>query len=109
MRHENRAKLKRKALVQFWGESTEATTPSVVFTVAEGMRAVMAARNILMEDIEAVLMHVKATGIKLWHAETGLYMAYYQPNTVTYWVAFEETDAGYNVKNAYSHRLTIEI
>jgi hypothetical protein len=68
----------------------------------------MAERNILLEDIEMVLAHVKMTGNKIWHAQSGLFMAYYQPSAVTYWVAFEETASGYHIKNAYSHRLTIE-
>ncbi|MBS7528438.1 4Fe-4S dicluster domain-containing protein [Fusibacter paucivorans] len=109
MRHENRAKLKRKVLSEFWGECVDEPLPKVAFTLAEGVRDLMAERNILLEDIEMVLAHVKMTGNKIWHAQSGLFMAYYQPSAVTYWVAFEETASGYHIKNAYSHRLTIEI
>lgn len=39
--------------------------------------------------------------------ETGRYLAYFKPVSVTYWVEYSPQDDGYVVWNAYSHRIEI--
>ncbi len=108
-RHENRSRLKRQLLKTIWGESQEEVESKVNLIITDDVRAVMAKRNILVEDLLKVMAHVEETGQKMWNATKETYVAYYRPVAVTYWVEFTPSDEGYHILNTYSHRLEIEI
>jgi Fe-S oxidoreductase len=64
-------------------------------------------RRILEDDIRKVIDHVERTGNKMRNNETGNYLAYYQPENVTFWVEYSLEGEGYAVHNAYCHRMKI--
>ncbi|MBF4694064.1 pyridine nucleotide-disulfide oxidoreductase/dicluster-binding protein [Fusibacter ferrireducens] len=108
-RHENRSRLKRTLLKTIWGECQEEVESKVNLIIKDDVRAIMAERNILIEDLTKVLEHVEETGQKMWNATKETYVAYYRPVSVTYWVEFTRSDEGYHILNTYSHRLEIEV
>lgn len=109
-RRENRVRLKARLLADVWKEpatpSKEAFEAIPLAVTGEAARH-MEARRILKSDIRKVLRHVEETGRRFVHGETGHFLASFRPVTVTYWVEYEVTAAGYLVHNTWSHRLQI--
>ncbi len=64
-------------------------------------------RRILENDIRKVIDYAERTGKKLRNNESGNYLAYFQPENVTFWVEYSPAEEGYNVHNAYCHRMKI--
>ncbi|MHC1743187.1 MAG: pyridine nucleotide-disulfide oxidoreductase/dicluster-binding protein [Syntrophobacteraceae bacterium] len=109
-RHENRVRLKTRMLKEHWSESmVEAATHELIRLIAsEKMEQVMEDRQILVEDLQRVIEHAERTGYRLLNRETGHILAHFKPASVTYWVEYTQTPAGYLVHNAYCHRMEIE-
>jgi Fe-S oxidoreductase len=64
-------------------------------------------RRILEEDIRAVIFHAETSGKKMQSRENGNYLAYLQPENVTFWVEYSPHEDGFMVLNAYCHRMKI--
>ena len=75
--------------------------------ISETVRDVMEDRHILDEDIQRVIHYAEETGNKMLLQETGHYLAYRKPSSVTYWVEYLPLEEGYIVFNTYSHRMEI--
>jgi len=82
----------------------------------DGIRLVMSAqvsrqiddRRILEEDVRKVIFHAEKTGMRMQSKESGNYLAYLQPENVTFWVEYTpDGDDGFSVLNAYCHRMKI--
>ena len=71
------------------------------------MRARLEQRLILTEDIQRVIAHAEQTGRKLLNRETGHWLAYHKPTSVTYWVEYAAQGEAFVIYNAYSHRMEI--
>lgn len=108
-RHENRARLKRRLLKQFWGEDVETSGSSnIIVELSDEVLARLEDRLILVEDIQQVLAYAERTGRSLLNTETGHYLTHYRPATVTYWVEYlPRGENRYMVLNAYSHRMDV--
>ena len=109
-RRENRVRLKNKLLKELWGEKTvlaENSFATIKLWIAEDVQEVMEHRLILVEDIQKVIEHAERTGKKLFNHESGHYLAYYQPVSVTYWVEYQPENEGFRIYNTYSHRMEI--
>ena len=65
-------------------------------------------RMILKSDVTRVLQSLRETGEAILDEETGLIVTRARLGNVTFWVKFTETDTGYLVHRAYSHRMTIQ-
>ncbi len=107
-RHENRARLKRSLLEKLWSLKIEKEEKSMNLRFSQDVTKVMEKRNILVEDVEAVMENMDLTGQKMLNPETGIYLTYFKPAAVTYWVEFNIIFEGYDILNVYSHRLEIE-
>ena len=110
-RRENRVRLKESLLRDLWRENDgPASEPyeSVKAAFTDAAAATIEERRILISDVQKVLHHARETGKRFVHEETGHFLASYRPVVVTYWVEFEETDGGYMVHNAWSHRMHIK-
>ena len=67
----------------------------------------MDSRMILKSDVEAVIHAMRESGQAIEDSESGYLMACHRSGNVTFWVALTETDAGYVVHRAYSHRMNV--
>lgn len=64
-------------------------------------------RRILGEDIRKVIFHGETSGKKMRSRENGNFLAYLQPENVTFWVEYAPNEDGFEVVNAYCHRMKI--
>jgi glutamate synthase (NADPH/NADH) small chain len=64
-------------------------------------------RLILKDDILKVIHYAETTGNKLRDKDTGHYLAYHKPVTVTYWVEYTAENDVFHIHNVYSHRMEI--
>lgn len=76
--------------------------------ISDSLRARLVERLILMEDIQQVVEYAETSGNKLLNRKTGHFLAYHSPACVTYWVEYQPKEGGYEIFNAYCHRMTIE-
>ncbi len=109
-RHENRARLKNKLLREIWGEKVVEEAQgfaAIKLEIDDKLKAVMEERLILVEDVQRVIDYAERTGNKLYNQDTGHFMAYYRPVSVTYWVEYSPRGDGFAIHNAYSHRMQI--
>ena len=104
----NRLSLKNELLSEVWNE--EIITMDLGFTVAYTPEAeeMMDDRMILKTDVIRVLQHLRETGEAICDEETGLIVTRARLGNVTFWVKFTETETGYLIHRAYSHRMTIQ-
>lgn len=107
VRQENRARLKRSLLRDLWVEHVEEQAVKIKLVIPDKVSRIMEERRILEDDIRKVIDYAEQTGRKLQSRDTGHYLAYYQPVSVTYWVEYSLQDDGFVVHNAYSHRIEI--
>ena len=103
----NRLSLKNELLKEVWNE--EVTAMDLGFTIDYTPDALdmMDDRMILKSDVTRVLQSLRETGEAILDEETGLIVTRARLGNVTFWVKFTETDTGYLVHRAYSHRMTI--
>lgn len=110
MRHENRTRVKRHLLKQYWREEMpeEAPYEDIQLILNDPIRKLMEDRMILEEDIRQVLYHAKESGRAMINQETGHYLAHFKPSCVTYWVEYLPKEDGFEIFNVYSHRMFVE-
>ena len=104
----NRLTLKQTLLRELWGEEMTENRPDFDVEYTAEARELMDDRMILTSDVEEVLKHVRESGEAIRDEETGLLIACFRLGNVTFWVKFTETEKGYLVHRAYSHRMTVE-
>lgn len=108
-RRENRAAVK-EAILRERGEDSEkvsAEYEAITLQMTEEVFRAIDRRRILKDDIRKVINHAEKTGNKLRHKETGNYLAYCQPENVTFWVEYSLAGDMFCVHNAYCHRMKI--
>ena len=103
----NRLGLKQELLKEVWNE--EVSTMDLGFTIEYTQEAetMMDDRMILKSDVIRVMQSLRETGEAILDEETGLIVTRARLGNVTFWVKFTETETGYLVHRAYSHRMTI--
>jgi len=80
---------------------------STKLIIGEETQDVLEERLILVEDVQKVIEYAERTGNKLVNQNTGRFLAYFKPVSVTYWVEYAPGEDGFRVYNAYSHRMEI--
>ena len=105
----NRLRLKQELQKEIWNEEVEEV--DLGFTIAYTPEAIemMDDRMILKTDVIRVLQSLRETGEAILDEETGLIVTRARLGNVTFWVKFAETETGYLVHRAYSHRMTIQL
>ena len=103
----NRLSLKNELLKEVWNE--EVTAVDLGFTIEYTPEAIdmMDDRMILKTDVIRVLQNLKETGEAILDCETGLCVTRARLGNVTFWVKYTETETGYLVHRAYSHRMQV--
>lgn len=109
-RREHRARLKTELLERWWGETPSGGPDyrALVVKMAPDVRERLDARHILVEDVQQVIARAEAGGLKFRHPETGRVKAAGRPRHVTFWVEYAPCEAGFEVFNAYSHRMEVQ-
>ena len=104
----NRLSLRNQLLGEVWNEEIEAV--DLGFTIDYTPEAIdmMDDRMILKTDVIRVLQNLKETGEAILDGETNLCVTRARLGNVTFWVKYTETETGYLVHRAYSHRMTIQ-
>jgi hypothetical protein len=108
-RQENRARLKERLLEEIWGEGLEKMEPhqGIELRMDPEVRERLDQRRILDEDIQKVIHHAEATGNRLFHPQTGRYKASFRPYKTTFWIEYTPRGGGYDIHNAYAHRMEV--
>ena len=103
----NRLGLKQQLLKEVWKE--EAETVDLGFTIAYTSEAteMMDDRMILQSDVVRVMQSLRETGEAILDGDTGLCITRARLGNVTFWVKYTETETGYLVHRAYSHRMKV--
>ena len=104
----NRLRLKKELLYDVWNEEVEAVDLGFTIDYTEEAIEMMDDRMILKTDVVRVLQNLRETGEAILDEETNLCVTRARLGNVTFWVKFTETESGYLVHRAYSHRMTIQ-
>ena len=104
----NRLSLRNTLLSEVWNEDVEEVDLGFTIDYTTEAIAMMDDRMILKTDVIRVLQHLKETGEAILDEETGQVVTRARLGNVTFWVKFTETETGYLVHRAYSHRMTIQ-
>jgi glutamate synthase (NADPH) small chain len=108
-RRENRERLKEGLLCRLWKEEAIQSEPwrSIRIGISPEVADLIEKRRILLEDIQQTIYHGETTGRKMFIPGRGLFKAVYRPNNVTFWVEYSLNAEGFQVRNAYSHRMEV--
>ncbi len=104
----NRLGLKQELLKEIWNEEAKAMDLGFTIDYTPEAEELMDDRMILKSDVTRVLQSLRQTGEAILDGDTGLTITRARLGNVTFWVKFTETDTGYLVHRAYSHRMTIQ-
>ena len=104
----NRLSLKQELQKEVWNEEVEAAMPGFTIDYTPEAIEMMDDRMILKSDVTRVLQSLRETGEAILDEETGLIVTRARLGNVTFWVKLTETETGYLVHRAYSHRMTIQ-
>ena len=104
----NRLGLKNELLKDIWNEEVNAVDLGFTIDYTKEAIAMMDDRMILKSDVIRVMEALRETGEAILDEETGLMVTRARLGNVTFWVKFTETDTGYCIHRAYSHRMTIQ-
>ncbi len=108
-RRRNRTDLKRQMLKEFWGENVAELQGKSGLMMEPDLRAKLGSQLILETDIQKVVEHCESTGQKVLDPDTGCFVGHLQIGNMTYWAVYLPRDGdGYELKNAYAHRMSIE-
>ena len=103
----NRLSLKNELLKEVWNEEVEAMDLGFTIEYTPEAEVMMDDRMILKTDVIRVLQNLKETGEAVLDGETGLCVTRARLGNVTFWVKYTETETGYLVHRAYSHRMNV--
>ena len=104
----NRLSLKNELLREVWNEEVEAVDLGFTIDYTEEAIQMMDDRMILKTDVIRVMQNLQETGEAILDGETGLCVTRARLGNVTFWVKYTETETGFLVHRAYSHRMTIQ-
>lgn len=110
-RRENRTRLKERLMCRLWNEkiSPDNSHKSIRIIMSPEITNLLEKRRILMEDIQQTIIHAETTGKKLVHHRSGRFKAAYTPRNVTFWVEYSPVSDGFQIHNAYSHRMEVSV
>lgn len=109
-RRNNRRILKQQALSQFWEEESplreDKENPLII---DEALRKKMSEDRILEEDAAAAVAYCEQSGRTVIDSETGCKTGYAVIGRLTYWVTYYREGERLRLKNAYVHRMSINL
>ncbi len=103
----NRLSLKQQLQKEIWKEAVDAMELDFTIDYTQEAEAMMDDRMILKTDVIRVLQSLRETGEAVLDGDTGLCLTRARLGNVTFWVGYTETETGYLVHRAYSHRMNV--
>ncbi len=103
----NRLRLKNELLKEVWNEEVEAVDLGFTIEYTRSAEVMMDDRMILKTDVIQVMQHLRETGEAVYDGDADLCVTRTRLGNVTFWVKFTETETGYLVHSAYSHRMNV--
>ena len=103
----NRLSLKNTLLSEVWNEEVEAVDLGFTVEYTPEAEVMMDDRMILKTDVIRVLQNLQETGEAILDEDTGLCVTRARLGNVTFWVKYTETETGFLVHRAYSHRMNV--
>lgn len=103
----NRLSLKNELRKEVWNEEVEAVDLGFTIAYTPEAETMMDDRMILKTDVIRVLQNLKETGEAILDGDTGLCVTRARLGNVTFWVKYTETENGYLIHRAYSHRMNV--
>ena len=103
----NRLGLKQQLLKELWGEELKMEDLGFEVEYTPEAEERMDDRMILRSDVIQVLQHLRESGEAVLEEDSGLFVTRERLGNVTFWVKYSETEKGYLVHSAYSHRMTV--
>jgi Fe-S oxidoreductase len=109
-RRQNRRQLKADMLKDFWGEESGAVfSPSGSLAISDEMKEKLSRNYIVADDLLEAIRQAEESGRVLCNPDTGIRIAHIRVGSRTYWSKYSKhADGGYELKNAYSHRIAID-
>ena len=107
-RRRNRRALKGHLLQAFWNETREPEEPPMNLTIAPELRRKLDDEHLLETEIAAVIEHCERTGRKVLDPATGHFHGHLLIGNLTTWAAYRPAPEGFELINAYAHRMRIE-
>lgn len=108
-RQENRSRLKGRLMEELWNEKVNEMPEysKINLLISADVRALLEKRFILDQDIQKTILACEESGKKLCNSKDGFFLAAHRPVRVTYWVEYRPVENGYEIRNAYSHRMIL--
>jgi hypothetical protein len=80
----------------------------IILNISPQLRQKLNSDLILETDIEAVIEHCERSGRKILDPESGHFSGHLQIGNLTYWAEYLPGDKGFDLVNAYCHRMSID-
>lgn len=110
-RRKNRSKLKRDALKEFFHQETEMKNmdAGLNLIINDSLKKKLGDELLLEEDILNAVEFCERSGRKVMDPVTGNFAGYAEIGRYTYWVEYRAVKDGFELINAYSHRMRIQL
>ncbi|MDD2568906.1 MAG: FAD-dependent oxidoreductase [Clostridia bacterium] len=103
----NRIKLKQNLLQKYWHEKMPVPNSEIKLFISDEVKEVLEERLITETNIRQVIAAANASGKKLIRPADGHFIIVHKPGIITYWVEYLPKADGFEIFNAYSHRIHI--
>ncbi|ATW27896.1 pyridine nucleotide-disulfide oxidoreductase/dicluster-binding protein [Candidatus Formimonas warabiya] len=105
----NRANLKHQVLREFWKDEVKMEERNQINVQIPPLLREKLHRELILEtDIAAVIAYAESSGRKVLDPESGHFTGHLQIGQITYWAEYLPAGNGFELINAYSHRMSIE-
>jgi Fe-S oxidoreductase len=109
-RRRNRVFLKRALLREYWQGTEQGDEENMRRLVINGdLREKLDRNRMLEEDVLSTIESCEKSGRVIIDTQTSRRFGHGAVGSMTYWVEYSLTEDGYELTNAYSHRMAIEM
>lgn len=110
LRRSNRESLKRQMLQEFWKDEgqMEQTCSAINLKIAAELKQKLSDEMILESEIATLIEHCEKSGKKVFDRDAGHLVGHLKIGNMTYWAEYKRVDDGFELINAYCHRMSIE-
>ena len=113
-RRKNRARLKQRALQEFWGQETLPDeiieSENIILHIDDSLYRKLAKDMVLEEDMRRTIARCETTGRTIRNEAAGSLRGYAVIDRITCWVEYKKLANGeYHLLNAYCHRMAIDL
>lgn len=81
---------------------------TLVLHISDSVKGMMDERMIRVADVKKVIAHAENTGEMIMDAASGRLIAHLVIGNITCWAEYSERGGGYELHNAYFHRIRVE-